>query len=67
MITTDGPPVIAMSPTSLPVVIWKGGKGEGGQRAISSHTGSLAASPTVWEAMVRQAGAISVTGPLIIA
>jgi acyl-CoA synthetase (NDP forming) len=44
-----------------PVVIWKGGKAEGGQRAISSHTGSLATSPAVWEAMVRQAGAISVT------
>ncbi len=44
-----------------PVVIWKGGKEEGGQRAISSHTGSLATSPAIWEAMVRQAGAISVT------
>lgn len=41
-----------------PVVIWKGGQSEPGQRAISSHTGSLAVPATVWSAMVRQAGAI---------
>jgi acyl-CoA synthetase (NDP forming) len=41
-----------------PVVIWKGGKSEAGQRAISSHTGSLAVPSAIWEAMVRQAGAI---------
>lgn len=42
-----------------PVVIWKGGKSEAGKRAISSHTGSLAVPAAVWDAMVRQAGAIS--------
>lgn len=42
-----------------PVVIWKGGQSEPGQRAISSHTGSLAVPAMVWNAMVRQAGAIS--------
>src|SRR5215510_40450 len=41
-----------------PVVIWKGGRSEAGQRAISSHTASLAVPATVWDAMVRQAGAI---------
>ena len=41
-----------------PVVVWKGGQSEAGQRAISSHTGSLAVPATVWDAMVRQAGAI---------
>lgn len=41
-----------------PVVIWKGGQSEAGQRAISSHTGSLAVPAAVWDAMVRQAGAI---------
>lgn len=41
-----------------PAVIWKGGKSEAGQRAISSHTGSLAIPTAVWDAMVRQAGAI---------
>ena len=43
-----------------PVVIWKGGQTEAGQRATSSHTGSLAVSATVWTALVRQAGAVSV-------
>jgi len=43
-----------------PVVIWKGGQSEAGQRAISSHTGSLAVSGVVWDAMIRQAGAVSV-------
>ncbi len=43
-----------------PVVIWKGGNSEAGQRAISSHTGSLAVPAAIWHAMVRQAGAIPV-------
>ena len=42
-----------------PVVIWKGGQSEAGQRATSSHTGSLATASTIWDAMVEQAGAIS--------
>jgi acyl-CoA synthetase (NDP forming) len=42
-----------------PVVIWKGGRSEAGQRAISSHTASLAVPTAVWDAMVRQAGAIT--------
>ncbi len=42
-----------------PVVIWKGGQTEAGQRATSSHTGSLAVPATVWASMVRQAGAVS--------
>jgi acyl-CoA synthetase (NDP forming) len=41
-----------------PVVIWKGGQSEPGQRATASHTGSLAVPAAVWTAMVRQAGAI---------
>ena len=42
-----------------PVVIWKGGRSEAGKRAVSSHTGSLAIPTAVWDAMVRQAGALS--------
>ena len=42
-----------------PVIVIKGGRGESGTRAISSHTASLAGSPQVWEAAVNQAGAIS--------
>jgi acyl-CoA synthetase (NDP forming) len=42
-----------------PVVIWKGGASEGGQRAMFSHTGSLATSATTWQALVKQCGIIA--------
>ena len=42
-----------------PVVIWKGGRSEAGKRAVASHTGSLAIPTSVWDAVVRQAGALS--------
>ncbi len=44
-----------------PVVIWKGGWTTDGGRAIASHTGSLAVSQAVWDAVVRQCGAIKVS------
>ena len=44
-----------------PVVVWKGGRTEEGGRAIASHTGSLAMPQVIWDAAVRQCGAISVT------
>jgi acyl-CoA synthetase (NDP forming) len=44
-----------------PVVIWKGGRTEEGGRATASHTGSLAASRSVWDAAINQCGAIQVT------
>jgi len=43
-----------------PVVIWKGGQTEAGGRAIASHTGSLARPQAVWDAVIRQSGAIKV-------
>lgn len=42
-----------------PVIVWKGGQTEAGARATMSHTGSLAAPHAIWEAMIRQCGAIS--------
>lgn len=45
-----------------PVLIWKGGRTEAGERAISSHTGSLAVSQAIWETAVRQCGAMTVAG-----
>ncbi len=42
-----------------PVVVWKGGATEAGARATASHTASLATSNAVWDAAVRQAGAIA--------
>ena len=45
-----------------PVVIWKGGRGAGGVRAIASHTGSLAVPQAIWDAAMRQGGAVTVAG-----
>jgi len=45
-----------------PVVVWKGGRTDAGERAISSHTGSLAIAQSVWDAAMRQCGAVRVTG-----
>jgi acyl-CoA synthetase (NDP forming) len=44
-----------------PVVIWKGGQNEAGQRATRSHTASLATSQSLWDGMMRQVGAIPVS------
>ncbi|MDY6912085.1 MAG: CoA-binding protein [Chloroflexota bacterium] len=45
-----------------PTVIWKGGLSGAGARAAGSHTASLAGSEVVWEAVLKQAGAIQVEG-----
>jgi len=45
-----------------PVVIWKGGRTEEGGRAIASHTGSLSVPRVIWDAAVRQCGAVKVNG-----
>jgi len=45
-----------------PVVIWKGGRTEGGGRAIASHTGSLAMPQSLWKAAMGQCGAVNVGG-----
>lgn len=41
-----------------PVIIVKSGMTEAGRRAIASHTGALASAAHVWDAVVKQAGAI---------
>lgn len=43
-----------------PVLIWKGGQTKEGSRATASHTASLAESPLIWDALIRQCGAIKV-------
>ncbi len=40
------------------VVMWKSGRTAGGARAARSHTGALAGSYEIWQAVAKQAGAI---------
>ncbi|MDD5711352.1 MAG: CoA-binding protein [Smithellaceae bacterium] len=44
-----------------PVVIYKGGLSDAGQRAVQSHTASLGGSRAIWEGTLRQAGAVQVS------
>ncbi len=44
------------------MVIWKGGLTPLGERAASSHTGSMAGEAGIWEGALSQAGAASVQG-----
>jgi acyl-CoA synthetase (NDP forming) len=46
--------------TKKPLVLWKGGRTEGGTRAVSSHTASIAGSEEIWKALCRQTGIIQV-------
>jgi acyl-CoA synthetase (NDP forming) len=41
-----------------PVILWKGGQTVEGSRMAASHTGSLAGATEIWDAMIRQTGAI---------
>ena len=43
-----------------PVIINKGGLTEAGSRAVESHTASMGGSKRIWEAVLRQAGAVQV-------
>ena len=45
-----------------PVIIWKGGSSEMGAKSAASHTGSLAGSYQVFQAMCRQTGIIPAFG-----
>ena len=44
-----------------PVVVLKGGRTSAGGRAAASHTAALAGASQVWEAVLRQAGALAVS------
>jgi acetyltransferase len=47
--------------TEKPVVVLKGGRSREGSRAASSHTGALAGSLQIWQAVFRQANIQTVT------
>jgi acetyl coenzyme A synthetase (ADP forming)-like protein len=50
----------AIRRTRKPVVVLKVGRSEAGERAVASHTGSLAGSSRLYIAALRQAGAVIV-------
>jgi len=43
-----------------PVILWKGGASDVGSRSAALHTGALAGSPQVWDAVYKQTGMIKV-------
>ncbi len=49
-----------LSLAGKPVIIWKVGYGKAAQEAIMSHTGGLAGSLKIWEAVAKQTGGILV-------
>jgi acyl-CoA synthetase (NDP forming) len=55
------PEALKKAASAKPVLVVKGGRGKAGTRATVSHTASLAGSQQIWEALVRQAGAINVS------
>lgn len=46
-----------LSQAGKPVILWKVGTGEAAKEAIMSHTGGLAGSLKIWNAMAKQTGA----------
>ncbi len=53
-------PALINAARKKPVVAIKGGMTAHGGRVANSHTGSLAGSPIVWDALFRQAGVVQV-------
>lgn len=49
-----------LSIAGKPVIIWKVGSGKASQEAIMSHTGGLAGSLKIWDAVSKQTGGILV-------
>lgn len=61
--TRDGPRLLktlSAAAAAKPVVVFKGGYTEAGTRATASHTGALAGSDSIWDGLLKQAGAIRV-------
>jgi len=59
----DGPRFLSLlnrAARTKPVIVYKGGMSAAGSSAAFSHTGSLAGSNAVWDAAIKQAGAIRV-------
>jgi acyl-CoA synthetase (NDP forming) len=53
------PESLRRAAVAKPVILVKGGRGRAGTRATFSHTASMAGSQDIWQALVKQAGALS--------
>ena len=61
---TDGPRfnrLLGRISGQKPVIVWKCGATEAGAKAAASHTGALAGSRDIWEAVLNRSGAIQVS------
>ena len=52
--------VLTEAASKKPVIVIKKGGTKAGTRGVSSHTGAMAGDDAVWDALIRQAGAIRV-------
>ncbi|MFW9831899.1 MAG: CoA-binding protein [Candidatus Thorarchaeota archaeon] len=43
-----------------PIIVWKTGITEAGKKAVSSHSAALAGSADIWNALLRQSGAVAI-------
>jgi len=53
--------VLKQVATKKPVIIYKGGLSEAGQRAVASHTASMGGSKAIWKAIFHQANVVRVS------
>lgn len=51
---------IKAAASKKPVIVYKGGLSLAGRRTVASHTASMGGSRTIWQSVLRQAGAIQV-------
>lgn len=52
--------VLREAAQAKPVIMMKGGSTEAGTRAVASHTGALAGSDAIWDALFKQTGVVRV-------
>ncbi len=55
--------VLRQAANKKPVILFKGGRSEAGNKAVASHTGVLAGNNEMWAVLCRQAGVIQVHSP----
>lgn len=54
---------IKQAASEKPVIVFKGGLSRAGARTVASHTASMGGSRAIWQAVLKQAGAIQVYDP----